>query len=70
MTLQLQVSHDISVQVFSGVVMWGPPAVPNGDIAGYQLRFSGFFTRTVYKLPSESYHDDIIRNLGSVIKFQ
>ena len=50
--------------------MWGPPAVPNGDIAGYQLRFSGFFTRTVYKLPSESYHDDIIRNLGSVIKFQ
>ncbi len=51
--------------------MWGPPAEPNGVITGYQLRFSGFFTRTVNKLPSESYHvvtDDNIRNLGSNIQ--
>ncbi len=59
------------VQVFSGVVVWGPPAEPNGVITGYQLRFSGSFTRTVNKLPSESYHvvtDDNIRNLGSNIQ--
>ncbi len=51
--------------------MWGPPAEPNGVITGYQLRFSGSFTRTVSKLPSESYHavtDDNIRNLGSNIQ--
>ncbi len=51
--------------------MWGPPAEPNGVITGYQLRFSGSFTRTVSKLPSESYHvvtDDNIRNLGSSIQ--
>ena len=52
--------------------MWGPPAVPNGVITGYQLRFSGSFTNsTVNKLPSESYHvvtDDNIRNLGSNIQ--
>ncbi len=59
------------VQVFSGVVVWGPPAEPNGVITGYQLRFSGSFNRTVNKLPSESYHvvtDDNIRNLGSNIQ--
>ena len=59
------------VQVFSGVVVWGPPAEPNGVITGYQLRFSGSSTRTVNKLPSESYHvvtDDNIRNLGSNIQ--
>ena len=51
--------------------MWGPPAEPNGVITGYQLRFSGSFTRSVNKLPSESYHavtDDNIRNLGSNIQ--
>ncbi len=51
--------------------MWGPPAVPNGVITGYQLRFSGSSTHTVYKLPSESYHvvtDDTIRNLGRNIQ--
>ena len=59
------------VQVFSGVIVWGPPAEPNGVITGYQLRFSGSFNRTVNKLPSESYHvvtDDNIRNLGSNIQ--
>ncbi len=47
--------------------MWGPPAEPNGVITGYQLRFSGSFTRTINKLPSESHHvvtEDNI-NLGS-----
>ncbi len=53
--------------------MWGPPAVPNGVITGYQLRFSASITRTstVNKFPSESYHvvtDDNIRNLGSNIQ--
>ncbi len=51
--------------------MWGPPAVPNGVIAGYQLRFSGSLIRTVDKLPSESYHvvtENNIRNLGSIIQ--
>ena len=51
--------------------MWGPPAEPNGVITVYQLRFSGSLTRTVNKLPSESYHvvtDDNIRNLGSNIR--
>ena len=51
--------------------MWGPPAEPNGVVTGYQLRFFGFFTRTVDKLPSESYHvvtDDNIRNLSSNIQ--
>ena len=45
-----------NVQVFSGVVVWGPPAESNGVITGYQLRFSGSSTRTVSKSPSESYH--------------
>ncbi len=51
--------------------MWGPPAEPNGVITGYQLRYSGLLTRTVSKLPSESYHvvtDNNIRNLGSNIR--
>ena len=65
-------SHDFAVpsvprdvQIFSEVIVWGPPA----DC--YQLRFSGSFTRTVNKLPSESYHavtDDNIRNFGSNIQ--
>ncbi len=59
--------------MFSGVVVWGLPAEPNGVITGYQLRFSGSFNRTstVSKLPSESYHvvtDNNIRNLGSNIQ--
>ena len=60
------------VQVFSGVVVWGPPAEPNGVITGYQLRFSGSSSpHTVNKLPCEIYHvvtDDNIRNLGSNIR--
>ena len=51
--------------------MWGPPAEPNGVITGYQLRFSGSFTRTVNKLLCEKYHvvtDDNIRSLGSNIQ--
>ena len=53
--------------------MWGPPAEPSGVISGYELRFSGSFTRTVNKLPSESYHvvtGDNIRISAVIFKFQ
>ena len=51
--------------------MWGPPAESNAVITGYQLKFFGLSSRTVNKLPTESYHvvtDNDIRNLGSDIR--
>ena len=63
------------VRAFSNVIVWGPPVEPNGEIAGYQVRFIGTLsrTRTVSKTPTESYHvvrDSDTRNLGSIIQVQ
>ena len=45
------------VRAFSGVIVWGPPVEPNGEITEYQVRFIGTFSRnqTVCKGPTERY---------------
>ncbi len=53
--------------------MWSPPALSNGVITGYQLRFTDSFSRTttVNKLASESYHvvvSDNVRILDNNIQ--
>ncbi len=62
----------VGVQVFSGVVVWGPPEQSNGVITGYQLRFTDSFspTTTVNKLASESYHVVTSGNRGNNIQVQ
>ncbi len=62
----------VGVRVFSGVVVWGPPALSNGVLTGYQLRFTDSFspTTTVNKLASESYHVVTSGNLGNNIQVQ
>ena len=56
------------------MIVWGPPVRPNGEIAGYQVRFIGTFsrTRTVSKAPTETYHVVTISDssLGSTIQVQ
>ncbi len=56
------------LQIFSRVVVWGPPAEPNGVITGYQLRLSGSSNLmiTVNKFPSESYHVVTDNNIGDL----
>ena len=54
--------------------MWGAPAKPNGNIVGFDVRFSGpSDSQTIPKKPSENYHivtDSDLSNLGSDIKIQ
>ena len=40
------------------MIVWGPPAEPNGEITGYQVKFIGTPSGnlTVFKAPTESYH--------------
>ena len=57
------------------MIVWGPPVEPNGEIAGYQVKFIGTLSRTrnVSKTPIESYHivsDSDTNSLGSTIQVQ
>ena len=63
------------VRAFSSVVVWGPPAEPNGVIVGYEVRFSSGtrFRPPVSKAPFESYHvvtGSDISGLGQTISVQ
>ena len=46
------------MRVFTDVVVWGPPENPNGNITGYEIKFSGSLSgsQSVTKKASESYH--------------
>ena len=49
----------LNVQALAGVIVWGPPAEPNGVILGYNVRFfdsSSKPKRIIPKGPSDSYH--------------
>ena len=68
-------SVPLGVRSLPGVVVWGPPAHPNGDITRYDVRFcdSSQCLDIIAKKPSESYHivsDDYIADLGSNIRVQ
>ena len=68
-------SVPLGVRPLPGVVVWGPPANPNGDITGYDVRFldSSPPQDTIPKQPTESYHivsDGDITGLGNNIRVQ
>ena len=52
-------SVSVNVQPLAGVIVWGPPAEPNGVILGYNVSFydsSSKPKRIIPKGPSDSYH--------------